>query len=213
MVAKVQEIVNLPFQSYLKPKIFARELLLETPGFATEDASDIAATLSGDGEAYRRLVLRYQGIISQQMSRFSRDASVREELVHDVFVEAYMSLRSYRGTAPWLHWLRKVAVRVGYQYWRSRKSLVNEITLPENAWEHLRGTIPNPVESIAAAEIVYAMLAQLAPTDRLVLTLLYVDGCTMAEAADLAGWTLIGAKVRAYRARNRLKKLIAKGAS
>jgi len=47
----------------------------------------------------------------------------------------------------------------------------------------------------------------------LVLTLLYVDGCTMAEAADLAGWTLIGAKVRAYRARNRLKKLIAKGTS
>jgi DNA-directed RNA polymerase specialized sigma24 family protein len=125
MVAKVQEIVNLPFQSYLKPKIFARELLLETPGFAKEDASDIAATLSGDGEAYRRLVLRYQGIISQQMSRFSRDASVREELVHDIFVEAYMSLRSYRGTAPWLHWLRKVAVRVGYRYWRSRKSLVN----------------------------------------------------------------------------------------
>jgi len=188
-------------------------LLLETPGFATEDASDIAATLSGDGEAYRRLVLRYQGIISQQMSRFSRDASVREELVHDIFVEAYMSLRSYRGTAPWLNWLRKVAVRVGYRYWRSRKSLAKEITLPENAWEHLRGTIPNPVESIAAAEIVYAMLAQLAPTDRLVLTLLYVDGCTMAEAADLAGWTLIGAKVRAYRARNRLKKLIAKGAS
>ena len=92
MVAKVQEIVNLPFQSYLKPKIFARELLLETPGFATEDASDIAATLSGDGEAYRRLVLRYQGIISQQMSRFSRDASVREELVHDIFVEAYKPL-------------------------------------------------------------------------------------------------------------------------
>ena len=186
---------------------------METPGFATEDASDIAATLSGDGEAYRRLVLRYQGIISQQMSRFSRDASVREELVHDIFVEAYMSLRSYRGTAPWLNWLRKVAVRVGYRYWRSRKSLVNEITLPENAWEHLRGTIPNPVESIAAAEIVYAMLAQLAPTDRLVLTLLYVDGCTMAEAADLAGWTVVGAKVRAYRARNRLKKLIAKGTS
>lgn len=86
---------------------------METPSFATQDASDIAATLSGDGEAYRRLVLRYQEIISQQMCRFSRDASVREELVHDVFVEAYMSLRSYRGKAPWLHWLRKVAVRVG----------------------------------------------------------------------------------------------------
>ena len=186
---------------------------METPSFATLDASDIAATLSGDGEAYRRLVLRYQEIISQQMCRFSRDASVREELVHDVFVEAYMSLRSYRGSAPWLHWLRKVAIRVGYRYWSSRKSFAKEITLPENAWEHLRGTIPNPVESIAATEIVYALLALLTPPDRLVLTLLYVDGCTMAEAADLAGWTFIGAKVRAFRARNRLKKLIAKGNS
>ncbi len=70
------------------------------------DQRDIAAALNGDSESYRRLVLRYQPEIAQQMLRFSRNAGVREELVHDVFVEAYLSLPGYKGKSPWLHWLR-----------------------------------------------------------------------------------------------------------
>lgn len=183
------------------------------PWFSAEDSRDIAATLSGDGEAYRQLVVRYQGLISQQMCRFSRDASVREELVHDVFVEAFLSLRSYKGSAPWLHWLRKVAVRVGYRYWANRKNLAKETTLSNNDWAQLCSSIPNPPAGFEAAEVVFALLEQLSPPDRLIMTLLYVDGCSMAEAADLAGWTLVGAKVRAFRARKRLRNLIGKGAS
>lgn len=176
-----------------------------------DDGRDIAATLSGDSEAYRRLVERYQQEIAQQMSRFSRDFAVRDELVHDVFVEAYLSLRNYRSSAPWLHWLRKIAVRVGYRHWTSRKGRDGEITLSEEDWQQLRGSSPNQAEAFEAAELVYALLTQLSPSDRLILTLLYLDGCTMAEAADRAGWTVVGAKVRAFRARNRLRKLIEEG--
>lgn len=145
------------------------------------------------------------------MSRFSRDFAVRDELIHDVFVEAYLSLRNYKGSAPWLHWLRKIAVRVGYRYWTSRRAGDGEITLSDGDWQQLCGSLPNAGEASEAAEVVYALLAQLAPSDRLILTLLYLDGCTMAEAADRAGWTVVGAKVRAFRARNRLGKLIEGG--
>ena len=76
-----------------------------------EDARDIALSLSGDGDAYRRLVERYQAEVAAQMRRFSRDPTIRDELTHDVFVEAYTSLRSYRGTAPWLHWFGTLSQR------------------------------------------------------------------------------------------------------
>ncbi|MBX7104735.1 MAG: RNA polymerase sigma factor [Gemmataceae bacterium] len=177
----------------------------------TDDARDIAAAISGDGEAYRRLVGRYQSEVAQQMRWFSRDSAVRDELTHDVFVEAYLSLRSYRGTAPWIHWLRKIAVRVGYRYWTSRQGRTCEVALSEDDWQRLRGKVPEPTEATAAADLVYALLAQLASSDRLILTLLYLDGCTMAEAAERAGWTVVGTKVRAFRARNRLRKLIEGG--
>lgn len=178
---------------------------------SSEDASHIAAALSGDGEAYRRLVERYQGEIAQQMRRFSRDKTVQTELTHDVFVEAYMSLQSYRGNAPWLHWLRRIAIRVGYRYWSNRQAQSRECTLSVDDWRRLQGRLPEPTEAAESADLVFALLAQLTPHDRLILTLLYLDGCTIAEAADRAGWTAIGAKVRAFRARNRLRKLIEEG--
>jgi len=173
-----------------------------------EDAHNIAAALSGDGEAYRRLVERYQTKIAGQMRRFSRDPTVQTELTQDVFVEAYMSLQSYHGTAPWLHWLRRIAVRVGYRYWSSRQACGRECNLSEDDWRRLQGSFPEPTDATDAADLVFALLAQLTANDRLILTLIYLDGCTIAEAADRAGWTAVGAKVRAFRARNRLRKLI-----
>ena len=53
------------------------------------DQRDIAASLKGDGEAYARLVRQYQDRVAAQMWRFTRDPVVLEELVQEVFVEAY----------------------------------------------------------------------------------------------------------------------------
>ncbi|MCA9081539.1 MAG: RNA polymerase sigma factor [Planctomycetaceae bacterium] len=173
-----------------------------------DDTRDIAAALAGDELAYRRLVERYQNVIGVQMHRFSRNFAVRDELTHDVFVEAYLSLRTYKQSAPFLHWLRKIAVRVGYRYWTRTQGNGNEIALSGHDWQQLQGDQPVPGDVSEAAELVHALLARLPPPDRLVLTLIYLDGCTMAEAADRAGWTVSSTKVKAFRARNRLRQLL-----
>lgn len=176
-----------------------------------EDNRDVDGARAGNGEAYRRLVERYQSEIVGQMRRFSRDPLVQAELTQEVFVQAYISLGSYRGTAPFLHWLRRIAVRVGYRYWSDRKARSNQIILSEDDWRRLQSMMPEPEEATDSAELVFSLLAQLAPGDRLILTLIYLDGSTMAEVAERTGWTIIGAKVRAFRARNRLRKLIKDG--
>ena len=60
--------------------------------------ADVKAAAGGDGEAYRRIIDRYQDTIARRMVRFTRDPRMIEELVHDVFVEAYFGLGGYRGT-------------------------------------------------------------------------------------------------------------------
>ena len=89
--------------------------------------ADVKAAASGDGEAYGRVIRRYQETIARRMVRFTRDRRTIEELVHDVFVEAYFSLPRYRGDAPLEHWLQRIATRVGYRYWtrRSREAAAN----------------------------------------------------------------------------------------
>lgn len=97
------------------------------------DWADVQASLGGDHDAYARLVRRYQQTIGVTMWRFTRQRQLWEELVHDVFVEAYLGLNGYRGRAPFSHWLRRIATRVGYRFWKRRRRQERELPLDEAA--------------------------------------------------------------------------------
>jgi RNA polymerase sigma-70 factor (ECF subfamily) len=166
--------------------------------------ADVAASVGGDGAAYSRVVERYQAAIAQRMARFTRDANVVEELTHDVFVEAYFSLRSYRGDAPFEHWLQRIATRVAYRHLKRTKHLpvvsFDERTHDSSAADDVQA---NDIDD----ERIAAVLEQLPPRDRLVLTLLYIESRSVAEAAEVAGWSQAMVKVQAYRARQKFHKL------
>lgn len=177
---------------------------------ATE-LEDIRRSRQGDDEAYRRLIEKHQKHVSGILWRFSRDRVVHEELVQDVFVEAYMSLRSYRQKAPFNHWLSRIATRVGYRYWKqmARRHETENFSLAE--WDRIPDEPAEQMDPGAAASLVHRLLAQLRPRDRLVLTLRYLEGCDVAETALRTGWTQTMVKVQAARAKKRLEKLIAQG--
>ncbi len=168
------------------------------------DASDIRATLGGNGESYARLVRRHQDAIGAMMWRFTRNPREWEELVHDVFVEAYFSLASFRDRAPFEHWLKRVATRTGYRYWKRQQRLRLHEPLTEEPMARSTGA---STETGEAAELVHQLLGQLAPRDRLVMTLTYLEGHSIAEIATLTGWSKSLVKVQAHRARGRLAKI------
>ncbi len=172
-----------------------------------EDQQDIADSLAGNGEGYSRLVRRYQDKVAAQMWRFTRDMVVLDQLVQDVFVEAYLSLKGFRGRAPFLHWLRRVATRVGFRYWKSRARIEErEVTLKET---NLNLTAaPETLTPSEAAYMLYQLLGKLSPADRLVLTLFYFEDCDVKEIAARSGWNGGLVKVRLHRARKKLKSLL-----
>lgn len=172
------------------------------------ELEDIRRSRQGDSDAYRRLIERHQEHISRIMWRFSRDRLVHEELVQDVFVEAYMSLRSYRARAPFEHWLSRIATRVGYRYWKqlARRQEKESFTLEE--WDQMPDESSERMDPSVAASLVHRLLAQLRPRDRLVLTLRYLEGCNVAETAQRTGWTKSMVKVQSRRAIKRLEKLV-----
>lgn len=180
----------------------------ERKAISAEEASNIAAALNGDQGAFQRIVERYQSTLAAQLRRFSRDQAVVEDLVHDTFVEAFLSLSSFSGKSPFEHWLRKLAVRTGYRYW---KRSARDEKLKDRIREQLSPTSlcsQDPTSAIEASEQLHAMLSKLGPRDRLVLTLLYWEDLSVAEAAELSGWSQSLVKVQAYRARKRLKQLL-----
>jgi RNA polymerase sigma-70 factor (ECF subfamily) len=173
------------------------------------ELEDVRQSRRGDSDAYGRLIKQHQEHVSRILWRFSRDRLVHEELVQDVFVEAYMSLGNYRGKAPFGHWLSRIATRVGYRYWKqaARRHKTESFTLAE--WDLVPDESPDKMDPSRAAALVHRLLAQLRPRDRLVLTLRYLEGCDVAETARRTGWTRSMVKVQSLRARRRLEKLFA----
>lgn len=172
-----------------------------------DDAHDIRGSLDGDEHAYARLVQRYEALVGKQMWRYSRDPRVAEELVQEVFVEAYVSLKGFRGRAPFEHWLRRIATRVGYRHWRrsarrrEREQSLEAMTVPPIP--KVANTSPSE-----AGEYLHTLLQHLPPRDRLVLTLQYFEECSTEEIADRTGWSRSLVKVQAFRARKKLKTML-----
>jgi len=170
------------------------------------DLADIKASLDGDEGAYARLVHRYENEIAAQMWRFTRDREKLRELVEEVFVEAFLSLASYKAKAPLLHWLRKSATRVGYRHWKSNARERKR----RDELKHWSATQSEEVKAgpSEAAEYLYKVLETLPAKERLVLTLLYFEELDTYEIAERVGWSRTLVKVRAYRARQKLEGLL-----
>lgn len=174
---------------------------------ADADWQDCRACLAGAEPACVRLLKRYEEEIARQMWRFSRDRAVCEELVQEVMVEAYLSLGRYeRRGVPFLHWLRVLATRVGYRYWKSEAR--RRKGTPPAAAAEAETRDAEPDESAAAAAMLHALLARLPAADRLVLTLAYFEDATARQIAERTGWNLAVVKMRTHRARQKLRKLI-----
>lgn len=172
------------------------------------DLDDIRNSQNGDGDAYRRLIERHQSAVGKLMWRFSRDPNEHEELVQQVFVEAWLGLGRFRAEAPFAHWLARIATRVGYRCW-SQTHRRKAVSLHDEEWERLAQSADTAIETEQAAELVHRLLAQLPPRDRLVLTLRYLEQCDVAQTAYRLSWTQTRVKVQTHRALARLKKLTA----
>ena len=169
------------------------------------DRKDIEACLGGDKDSYERLVQRYEIQIAKLMWRFSRNPAVCGELVQEVFVEAYFSLKSYRGQAPFLHWLRKIGTRVGYRFWKEQEK--RKVFIPLADFDVIKKEETNAVDSQMAAQILQSLLARLPRADRLVLTLMYFEQYSTRQIAEMMGSNRAMVKMRALRARKKLKTI------
>ena len=182
-----------------------------------EDARMLKAIQAGDVDAYAGLVNKYQGRVSGIVSGHAPRDRVGE-LTHEVFVRAYRSLPGYRGDSPFGHWLAKVAVRACHDFWRAqyRNKERPESDLSDEcrafAEEVAALSAGEAAEDAAsrreAEELLHWALDQLSATDRMVVTLTHLEERPVAEAAELLGLSVPNVKVRAFRARKKLRVLL-----
>jgi RNA polymerase sigma-70 factor (ECF subfamily) len=192
------------------------------PGFigvqtlVSDDLEIIQRVLHGEIDRFEELIARYQQHVTKIANRhvpFDRVA----EVAHDVFVRAYTSLSSFSGQTPFGHWLSGVAVRTCYDFWRAKRREelpVSALTTDHQAWmDHVLAAesddqFREQARRQEAAELLQWALGHLSAENRLVLTLVHLEGYSIRDASRLLGWSMVNVKVRAHRARNLLRKLL-----
>jgi RNA polymerase sigma-70 factor (ECF subfamily) len=180
------------------------------------EAELIAAVLKGDAASFEPLIEKYSPRVFATARRYARRESEVEDIVQEVWLKAYQKLKSFRGEAPFEHWLMRLAVRTCYDFLRShqrnRESAFSDLSEPEDDWLerfiHQPGTVRE--DSDAARQLVQRVLQHLSPPARLVITLLEIEDRSVKEISRLTGWSVPLVKVRAFRARGEMRKILAR---
>jgi len=180
------------------------------------DAELIAAVLNGEIASFEPLVKKYQPRVFATARRYARRESEVEDIVQEVFLKAFQKLRSFRGDAPFEHWLMRLAVRTCYDFLRAhrrnREMSFADFSDEESDWLERFAANPSDASDHAAAarELVERVLAQLTPAARLIITLLEIEDRSVKEIAALTGWSVPVVKIRAFRARAEMRKCLEK---
>jgi RNA polymerase sigma-70 factor (ECF subfamily) len=180
------------------------------------EAELITAVLQGDAVSFEPLVQKYSPRVFATARRYARRESEVEDIAQEVWLKAFSKLRSFRGEAPFEHWLMRMTVRTCYDFLRghqrNRESSFSEISEPEDDW--LERFVADPgsaaEDADAARLLVGRVLEKLSPPARLVITLLEIEDRSVKEIAELTGWSVPLVKVRAFRARGEMGKILAK---
>lgn len=180
------------------------------------DADLVQATLAGDPSAFETLVQRHQARLLALARRHIPDPSEAPDVVQDILLKAHQNLASWRGDAPFEHWLLRVAVRTCYDHLRSnrrqRELPISHVSDDEAEWLALHAIpgAPPSHDADAARSLVTKAFTHLSPAARLVLTLLEIEDRPVKEIAALTGWSVPLVKVRAFRARAEMRRILAR---
>jgi len=179
---------------------------------ADDDLPLVRRAQEGDGGAFDEIVRKHQSMITAILHRFAPDRGELEDLVQDTFVRAWRGLDRWRPERPFTHWLKRIAVNTGHEYCRrqSRRPLARAGALPAPDYESIDPAPADPADRHwQAAEEAHFILGHATPEDRTLLTLLYLNEWSLAEIAEHLGWSPAKTKIKAFRARKRLRAILA----
>ena len=177
----------------------------------------VKAALQHDDEAARALVRQLYPLVSKLVRAHRPRRTAEEDLCQMIFIKVFQKLSQFSGKVPLEHWVSRIAVNTCLNQIESEKIRPElrhaDLSQEEQAVVENLATSSSelaPDQSFASRELVEHLLAALKPVERLAIDLLYLQGRSVEEIRKITGWSAALVKVRAYRARQKMKNQLAK---
>jgi RNA polymerase sigma-70 factor (ECF subfamily) len=182
------------------------------------DASALVqAALQHDDEAARTLVRQLYPLVAKVVRAHRPSRTAEEDLCQMIFIKVFKKLSQYSGKVPIEHWVSRIAVNTCLSQIASEKVRpelrhadlsVEEQAVVENLATSSEELAPD--QRFASRQLVEHLLTALKPVERLAVDLLYLQGRSVQEIRKITGWSAALIKVRAFRARRKMKQQLAK---
>ena len=167
----------------------------------------------GDESAFAEIVRRYSPRVFSTASRFFRQRSLVEEAAQEVFLKAFTQLGSFEGRGSLEGWLTRITTNTCLNMLRGSKRrpelTVSDLSEAEDQWleTHMSDDEQPSIEnSIVAADLADRLLSVLSPEDQQALLMIDGERASVKEVAEATGWSESKVKVRAFRARKKVRE-------
>jgi RNA polymerase sigma factor (sigma-70 family) len=177
----------------------------------------VQAALRHDDEAARELVRRLYPLVAKMVRSHRPRRTGEEDLCQMIFIKVFQKLGQFSGKVPLEHWVSRIAVNTCLSQIESEKIRPElrhaDLSEEEQAVvENLAASSEElaPDRQLASRQLVEHLLQTLKPVERLVIDLLYLQGRSVEEVHQITGLGVAAVKVRAFRARQKMKVQLTK---
>lgn len=178
------------------------------------DSSRIEQARQGDETAARALVQRLYPLVLKIVRGRLSPRTLEEDLTQAIFAKIFKSLHQFSGRVPLEHWVSRIAIntcinQLKHESGRPELRMSDLSQEQEAVVEHLACTDEDvPAGQLRAArELLERLMAPLWPEDRMIINLLHLEERSVDEISRMTGWSISLVKVRAFRAREKMRRL------
>lgn len=210
--ARSRWTVELPANSRIN--FFATPSIPTGPAALPKDATWVARVQAGDEMAARLLMERLLPTVLKSVRRHLPRRTSEDDLVQTILIKVFTKLDQFSGTVPLEHWVSRIAVNTclsQIQHEMVRPELrMSDLSEEEEAFIQQRAFTQDasPTDQRhCLREVMGKILARLTPDERRVITLLHLEEHSTKEISRLTGWSVSGVKVKAFRARQKMRQI------
>ncbi len=171
----------------------------------------IQQVIDGDAASFSYLVSRYKDLAFAIAIRILENEQDAEEAVQDAFVQAYRKIKSFKGESRFSTWLYRIVVNHSLNRAKKRKRVVawSDLELAEGQFEAIE-TSSSRLTSQDQTKYINLALGKVAPEDRILLTLYYLEDQPIGEIAEITGISKENTKMKLHRARRKMYGVLSK---
>jgi RNA polymerase sigma-70 factor (ECF subfamily) len=164
---------------------------------------------AGDGLAFREVFRNHRADVARLVQRMTGRPSDLEDIVQEVFLQVYRSIKDFRGQSRFSTWLYRVTVNVVLMQRRAARSRPVLQEAPDDAFgADLRELPDDQVARARRVSAFYRLLDRLSDKKRAVFVLHELEGLSPSEIAKVVSAPVLTVRTRLFYARRELLALL-----